>query len=140
MPFLRQNDISIKYSTNTIILGECCSINYNDKKDRSYPSIKACASVLRVSNQTCVLPGNEIFLKLPDSLRNEQLVALEPRSTVPTSMPSWIPCNILVPNPDGEVAICNKTDEPVLISKHAQICQVRPVKELPLEQFHSLHE
>ena len=140
MPFLRQNDISIKYSTNTIILGECCSINYNDKKDCSYPSIKACASVLRVSNQTCVLPGNEIFLKLPDSLRNEQLVALEPRSTVPTSMPSWIPCNILVPNPDGEVAICNKTDEPVLISKHAQICQVRPVKELPLEQFHSLHE
>ena len=135
MPFLRQNDISIRYSTNTIFLGDCCSINYRDKKTPKEPSMKSIPSVLRVTNQTCVFPGEEIFLPLPENLQHEKFVALEPRSTVPTSMPSWITCNILCPNPDGEISLSNNTSEPILISKHTQLCQVRPVDEVSLDSL-----
>ena len=136
MPFLRQNDISIRYSSNTIFLGDCCSIRYNDKKRSKISAVnKSCASVLRITNQTCVLPGKEIVLQLPESLRHEKLVALEPRSTTPSSMPNWIDCNILTPNPDGEISLTNNTTEPILISKHSQLCQVRPVKEVPVDHL-----
>ena len=137
MPFLMENDVSIRYSQNIISIGDCCSINYSQDKTHRSPSIKSVASVLRISHQACILPGDEIKFQLPEPLCNESLVALEPRFTVPADMPSWLDCKILHPNPVGEISFPNNTSEPILVSKHAQICQVRPVTEVPLSSCHT---
>ena len=79
-------------------------------------------AVLRVTNQTCIL--------LPETLRKDNPVAIEPRTTVPSDMPAWIDCNIVVPDPEGYITIQNTTHEPVLLGRHTQVCQVRPTAEI----------
>ena len=129
MPFLLRNDISINYRTNTISLGSCCKVVYSGVKvSRS----RSGASVLRVSGQTCILPGEEVAFQLPKEVCNGEPVALEPRTTVPSDMPEWIDCKILTPNSDGCITLQNTSMEPILLSKHTQICQVRPTLEVDI--------
>ena len=126
MPFHRMNRIKIDYSDCFIVLEDCCNIKFDtNKKLRARSSV--CA--LRVRNQTCILPGEEIQLELPDSLRTKDFVAVEPRTTVPKNMPEWIGCHIVVPNATGNIVLTNSTNEPVLLSKHTQVAQVRATTE-----------
>ena len=137
MPFLEQNDISIRYSSKTVYFGDCCSVKYQaTKKALDSGSIKLVSpvSVLRISNQTCVLPGEEVSFQLPKEFEKEDLVAVEPRTTVPLDMPSWMKCEVLPPSHDGCVKIRNTSSDPVLLSKHSQACQVRPINEVDLNE------
>ena len=127
MPFLLQNDISINYSTNTIYLGQCCKVQYDSVK--KHPMSHS-SSVLRVSNQTCILPGENISFQLPKELQSEENIAVEPRTTVPPDMPKWVSCGILTPDQNGCITLTNTSEEPVVISKHTQICQVRPTTSI----------
>ena len=85
---------------------------------------------LRVSRQTCILPGEEVSFQLPEELCTSDSVAVEPRTTVPRDMPEWIECKVLTPDAEGSISIKNSSANPVLLSKHTQVCQVRPTIEL----------
>ena len=127
MPFHKHNHVQINYSRNVIVLEDCCRIKFDTKK-RLKPTISA----LRVMRQTCILPGDDISFQLPTSISPAYPVAVEPRTTVPKDMPQWIDCQITKPNPDGHVTIRNTTSQPILLSRHTQVCQVRPTVEINL--------
>ena len=129
MPFLQQNDIAINYSSNTVYLGSCCEIKCTPPKSRT-----KVPGILRVSHQMCVLPEEKVTFQLPDEFKKIGPVAIEPRSTVPPDMPSWIECQIVQPDPEGFISIQSKANEPILVSKHTQVCQVRPTMEVNLDK------
>ena len=121
MPFHRVNHIQINYSLSYIVLEDCCKIQFNPEKGRRKSVIKA----LRVARTTCVLPGQSVTFQLPNEFRTKEKVAVEPRTTVPKDMPNWLRCCIVSPDAEGCITVKNTCSEPVLLSKHAQVCQVR---------------
>ena len=130
MPFHRVNHIQINYSLNYILLEDCCKITFDPEKLCGKKSV---VKALRISRQTCILPGESALFQLPDELRTEESIAIEPRTTVPSDMPQWIQCDIQTPSAEGTVSIKNNTSEPVLAGKHVQICQARPTIEINQE-------
>ena len=128
MPFHRINHIQINYSLNYILLEDCCKIDFNpEKQSKRKPNMRA----LRIARHTCILPGEDVSFQLPDDLRTSDSVALEPRtSTVPDDMPQWIQCGIYSPDAEGRIYVKNTSAEPVLLSKHTQVCQVRNTVEI----------
>ena len=119
--FHRINKLSVNYGENQIVLNSCCKINYDPLKRYKKSSVRA----LKLNKQTCILPGETASFQLPDELSTTDYVAIEPRLSSP-NIPDWIQCSISQPDADGSVAICNSSDSPVLISKHATPCQARP--------------
>ena len=86
--------------------------------------------ILRVPRKTCLLPGEDISMKLPDDLLSHE-VAVEPRVISPsfTMVPNWLKCEIMKPDADGKITMTNSSSEPLLLKKHEQLCQVRPVTD-----------
>ena len=134
MPFLKLNDVFVRPKSNTIYLGDCCTVNYPTAKvhgNVKRSNARLCTtSILRVPQKTCLLPGEKISLPLPEDLKSAEAVTLEPRCTSPKeSSASWLNCEIVVPD-EGNVCIRNSSSEPVLLEKHSQFCQVRPTIDL----------
>ena len=123
-PFLKINDLSINFRSQTIFLGDCCKVQYNN--DSKFSRGSTTAAVMRVANKTCILPGDSVSFKLPEELKNKGPVAIEPRTTVPNDMPKWIRCGIVTPDSKGYIQVQNPTTKPVYLNKHTQVCQVRP--------------
>ena len=123
MPFLKLNNITVDYGNDTIDIAKCCTFSPDPIKSSNH------ASVLRVSNQVCILPGDEATFFVPDSMLGSP-VAIEPRTTVPPDMPSWFDCSIVTPDKEGRIHIQNTCSEPILLSKHTQVCQARPTTDL----------
>ena len=136
MPFLQLNDVYVRANKSTVYVGDCCHYKYSTRSPRARTS-RCTATILRVPRQTCLLPGEAISFKLPDELHSEEVLAIEPRLiSSPTDMPEWLNCGV-IPMKDGCVEVFNSCSDPVLISKHAQICQVRPVVEAQSVEFPS---
>ena len=129
VPFLVEHDIYVRPSTRTAYISECCSFKYQDNKVLGAKVNRCNATVLRVSHQTCLLPGDHLSLPLPEDLCHEDVLALEPRpKSVPANSPKWVSYG-LVPVQNGCIKVFNSSKDPVLISRHAQILQVRPTIE-----------
>lgn len=129
MPFLKMNDVYVRPKSNTIYLGDCCTVNYPHSKP-SGSNRRCTASILNVPKRTCILPGETIQLPLPEELQSVDSVALEPRYISSNKIPTdWLNCDILSPE-NGKVRIRNSSSEPVLLEKHDQFCQVRPAVEV----------
>ena len=130
MPFLGLNDVFVRPSRSTVYIGDCCEYKYSTRPTRTRINVvTASAAVLRVPRQTCLLPGESLSFQLPSEFSEDTDVAIEPRLvSAPATAPEWLQCGVL-PVKDGCVEVINPTSEPVLIGKHAQICQVRPVIE-----------
>jgi hypothetical protein len=124
MPFHKVNNLQINYSLSYIVLEDCCRVKFNPHKQQ--PSRIA---ALQVNRQTCILPGEKVSFELPEDLCTKDFLAVEPRTTVPKDMPAWVNCQIVKPTAEGTVVLQNTTTEPVLLSKHTQVCQVRPTVE-----------
>ena len=127
IPFLTVHDIYARPSTHTVFIGDCCSFKYNEGVKVSSVCVKqrTNATVLRVMKQTCLLPGETISLEVPEELAKEKIVAVEPRDdTTPDSSPRWLSCN-MYPVINGSIHAKNDSSEPVLLSRHSQILQVR---------------
>ena len=130
MPFLHQNDVFVRPTKGTVYIGDCCDYRYFTRPSQGLATrCTATASILRVPRQTCLLPGESISFELPKDLHSEEIVALEPRPiSSPLGMPKWLNCGLLPPK-HGCVEIRNPSSDPILIGKHAQIGQIRPVIE-----------
>ena len=64
-PFLKQNDLSINFRSQTIYLGECCKVGYND--DIKISKHRRSAVVMRVMESTLSTPTSS---NSPSSTRN----------------------------------------------------------------------
>ena len=122
MPFHIVNNVQVNYCKSVIILDDCCRVKFDPQKGSRR---KHAPNVLRVTRQTCVLPGEGVSFQLPESMRHDEIVAIEPRITVPKDMPEWVQCELAYPDEEGCVVVKNSTSEPVLISRHTQVCQAR---------------
>ena len=128
MPFLQKNDIYVRYSTNTIHFGDCCTLRYCSVKKGSSAHTSKVSCILKSPKRSCILPGESIYLPLPEELKSEEYVALEPRylKNEPTD---WLQCSIRAPT-EGLIEVENSSDEPVILGKHVQFCQVRAVTDV----------
>ena len=122
IPFLSSHDIYSRPSRKTIYVGKR-EFQYGSRN----PSSKA--SILRVSRQTTLLPGENLMMKVPDDLIEEENVAVEPKIDAPSLKGKfgnlWIQPQI-VPTCDGNIKLTNNSQDPVLISRHEQLALIRP--------------
>ena len=130
MPFLQTNDVFVRPNQNKVYVGDCCEHEYSTRTPKSRTNrCTVTATILRVPRQTCLLPGESFSFQLPVELHNEKAVSIEPRIvSSPADAPEWLGCSI-VPTKEGCIDVVNSSPEPILIGKHAQIGQVRPVIE-----------
>ena len=118
MPFLERYDIFLRPKINSVFLGDCCDFQYIGIRRCS--NVRA-ATILRVSKQECILPGACLNLEVPVEF-NDRVVSLEPRCESDES--SWIGCRFLRPE-EGFISIENLSENPILVKRHSQICQIR---------------
>lgn len=129
VPFLEKHDIYVRPSTRTAYISDCCQYKYFGANPIKVKTNLYNPSILRVSSQSCVLPGESVSFPIPENLFNENEVAVEPRvMCTPANTPNWLQSSI-IPVKDGTISITNTTNDPVLLKRHAQILQVRPVTE-----------
>ena len=120
MPFMERNDVYLRPTASSVYVGDCCKFRY--------VSIRRCtnvsaATILRVPRQTCLLPGDVLELPIPAEYR-EDYVSVEPR--VAPNKNHWLQCGIYK-NESGLISIENVSKSPVVVKRHEQLCQIRPV-------------
>ena len=124
MPFLVTNDVFVRPRECSIYLGDCCTIRNVPKKSQK-SNVSRHATILKVSQKTCILPGEDIPLQVPSEYCNQE-IAIEPRLLSPCylDVPNWLTCKTTIPNADGAILIENTSDEPVLLRKNEQFAQL----------------
>ena len=106
IPFLADHDIYVRPSIRTVYISDCCSFQYEDLKSSVCKSRRA-AMILRLTKQTCILPGESVSVPLPYHLRDESILSIEPRhASLPAGAPDWTSCQLL-PVVDGCVEVQN---------------------------------
>ena len=123
MPFLDKNDVYLRPKINSVFLGDCCNFRYTGIRRCS--NVRA-ATILRVPRQECILPGAALTLPIPSEFHND-IVSLEPRND---SESHWIKCHFVKPE-NGMISIENQSNEPILVKRHMQLCQVRSTSLAP---------
>ena len=86
------------------------------------------ASILRVSRQTCLLPGSSLEIELPNEY-NSKVISVEPRNIKENPEENWLTCKLTTPT-EGTVSVTNDSNLPVFIRRHDQICQIRHTTEI----------
>ena len=130
IPFQSMNDVYVRPAKKTIHIGDKEVINYNATRS-SRCSNRSTAIILRVPRQTTLLPGDMINIPVPDDLKYEDQVAVEPRCISPSLSGEkisnmWLKPQIITTKGDY-LELKNTTDRPVLLKKHEQVANVRPV-------------
>lgn len=136
VPFHTENDVFVRMSKQTIYIGQCCKIPYHSSNPKPVPVMRS-VSILRVSCQTTLFPGESLTFALPPDFRMEPLVALEPRLQAPSFSSSTRPWMrpTLAQVQDGTVSVWNSSEEPVLLGRHEQICNVLRTEEMVTENL-----
>ena len=126
IPFLSAHDIYARPSTQTIYVGT------KEFKYGGEQCLPQTASIMRVPRQVTLLPGESIQMAVPDSLRNETEVAVEPRLSAPSLQEkfskAWLQPRILTPE-NGFISLSNETSDSVTVGRHEQIANIRPVSQ-----------
>lgn len=127
-PFHDANDIHVRIKQNTINIGDCCQLEYNPiVKCHGSPTTRAITGILKASSRTTLLPGEEMKFTIPNSMKNEQFVAVEPRlqsKSYTDEKHSWL-CPSIQPVESGMVTIANSSPYPVCLARHEQFCNIR---------------
>lgn len=133
MPFLALNDVYPRPARKEIYIGDKEVVKYSNVSKR-HPSKnnRVFASILRVPSRTILYPGDSIPLAVPENLKDAEFVALEPRIASPSMINQklsqmWLQPGVIKPDEEGKVNLTNTSVSPVLLSKHEQVCNVRPV-------------
>ena len=135
MPFLSTNDIYIRPSQKTIHIGDKEVIYYGTprRKGATNTSRRTTAVILRIPEQTTLLPGDKMNIPVPAGchLEKDEFIAVEPRVDSHSLKSEkfgnmWLKPHIAVPT-NGLISLCNNTSEPILLKKHEQVGNLRPV-------------
>ena len=124
VPFMIQNDISIRPSKKPVQIGDDTFVSYSTQpKTSSTHTIRSCmAHILRVPVKTIIWPGEFIEVDTPSEL---PVVAIKPRCESSYSS-TWLKPSILS-SIDGKVHIPNHTSSPIVIKKNDHFGQLSEV-------------
>ena len=122
-----KNDVYLRPTASSVYVGDCCRFRYISV--RRCTNVSA-ATILRVPRQVCLLPGDTIELPVPSEYR-EDYVCVEPRVESPGN--KWVKCGIYK-NTKGIISIENESSTPVIVKRHEQLCQIRPVGIAPSKE------
>ena len=132
-PFLVTNDIATRPAKQQIIIAGKDIVHYGPQGTKDATARRTQAYLLRnTDNQTVILPGEFIALRTPCDTDPDSIWALEPRIDAPC-MHNIKPAHIW-PEPqevqsiDHSLRLTNTTDEPIMIRRNEQFCQIRPIK------------
>ena len=136
MPFQYSNDVFTRPKEGSIYIGDCCKFKTNLKCPTG--SVNLCkASILRVPQKVCLLPGDELSMLVPDKFKNSE-IAVEPRlmSECNKAVPDWLSCHTVKSSSEGEIKVKNTSTEPVLIKKDEQFAQIRHLETSSVSSQH----
>ena len=127
MPFQVHNDVFTRPAAGQIMISDCC--RFKHKSGVATGAINTCtASVLKMPQKICVYPGEKIAVPVPADFADKK-IAIEPRSVSNELVsPSWIKCQAIECNSEGEITLCNTTDLPVIVKKNEQFAQIRQLE------------
>ena len=134
-PFMTQNDVAIRPAKKQIILKGLEVVTYEPSTESDKLTRLRCsqAFLLRAPNQqSVILPGEYIELATPRDSPADAAWALEPRYDTKSnsSSVSW-PKAQEVLSVDRNLRLINNTNEPVVVPRHAHLCQIRQVSTVP---------
>ena len=134
MPFLSTNDIFIRPSKKQIHISDKEIVYYETRRIKSATNRRSTAVILRVPQQTTLLPGDSLSVPLPNEFTSEHYIAVEPRMNSPSLQTEkfgniWLKPQI-VNATDGVIDIANRSEQPILLKKHEQIGNLMPVEEV----------
>ena len=134
-PFMTQNDVAIRPAKKQIILKGLEVVTYGTSSDGDNLTRmrRSQAFLLRAPNQqSIILPGEYLELAMPHDSPADTEWALEPRYDTKLSGPSvpW-PQAQEVLSVDHNLRLINNTSEPVVVPRHAHLCQIRQVSTIP---------
>ena len=117
VPFMEENDISVRPKNKVITIGDKYNISY----ESSSPSYSAShkATILRASSKSTLWPGEYVEVAVEGS--QDGFVAVEPHMSSP--MESW-PQVGLYKTVGNSVRFTNPTSGPVNLNKHSHIALV----------------
>ena len=132
IPFLNSNDIYVRPAKKTIYIGDKEVIKYDPARRMAVPNNRNVSVILRVPQQTALLPGETVSFCLPSELEGEHHVAIEPRLISPSLSQNnfgkpWLKPQIL-PSSNNRIVLTNEGCQPVLLKKHEQIANIRYVE------------
>ena len=135
IPFLDENDITIRVSRREIRLSDGTVYHYGDNSSRS--RISSSVKLVRApSSNTTIWPGEYLEVPSPafDNIgpEDENTFAIEPRIDSSVSKNSDIPCwpaPALIQSVAGKIRIPNNLDIPITVKRNDHFAQISQVFE-----------
>ena len=136
MPFLSTNDIFVRPSKKAIHISDKEVVYYEARRSK-HATNRSTAVILRIPQQTTLLPGDSVNVPIPTDLKSDQYVAIEPRVNSPSLRfdkmnEMWLKPHI-TEQTNGNIELKNTTDKPILLKKHEQVGNVMPVEISDIE-------
>ena len=120
--FMSVNDVYARPAKQLVYIGDH-AIPYNIKVRSSK------AKIMRIPRQRVLLPGETAMFQVPETLRGEEELAIEPRKDAKSLQvrgSQWLVPEI-VEQKEGYVELKNRSSDPVLLHRHEQVAMIRPV-------------
>ena len=134
IPFMEQNDVTVRPAKHEIILGDCTTYLYGSRNSASHHTVRLAVVLQAAGTSSTIWPGDYIEVELPHDLSTiDEDFAVEPRSNT-----FVLPNGSMWPLPDmftsvaGKIRISNLTNQPQTLKRHEHFCQVHAVS-IPTE-------
>ncbi len=125
MPFLKENDIVLDIPSDRIVIGGTLSIPYTTSQIAKLQANRTSSFLLRSDEKFVLMPGEYREFQNPTGLSDDAIIAVdmvEPRCD--SANPQW-PHPTITRSIGGQIRMVNETEEPIAVSKHQHIAQVR---------------
>ena len=121
-PFLTLNDIYVRTAKRLIYIADKEVLRYNPG------SPAQSTKIVRVPCKTTLLPGEALCIDVPEEMKEEAELAIEPRllsQSMQIDKPSrsWLQPQIVSPC-NNQIQLTNSTDYPVMLNKHEQVANI----------------
>ena len=136
VPFLADNDISLRVSRSLITFRDGSTYTYDNTQGTAstqHTVRRFTSHILKApSTNTTLYPGDHIDVEVPEDLQNETELALEPRLNS-SPIPSLWPSPSIVTPTCGRVRITNDTDTPLFLKKNELFGQLHSTLLSPVQ-------
>ena len=136
VPFMKTNDITLRPAKSLIIFNDGFQYKYDENSQigSSYSVRRVTSHIVRAPpSNTTLYPGDHIEVDVPEDLRDQTEVALEPRLNNSPLPPMW-PRPVLATPLCGRIRITNDTDSPLFLRKNEQFGQLHALSTVEIPE------